>query len=84
MSQTVLCFKCYTETFYITAKNKINILWQFLVKNLKVYFSFSSSILKNIVAPPSWARFPVKLICCLAFGSASHAYCLLKSIAIIL
>ena len=42
-------------------------------------FSFPSSIIKNIAA---WfSRFPVKLICSIAFGSASSACCLLKSIA---
>ena len=46
--------------------------------------SFASSIMKNIVAPAAQSRFPVKLICCIAFGSASSACCLLKSIAIIL
>ena len=35
--------------------------------------------MKNIVA--SFSRFPVKLICCIAFGWAS-SFCLLKSIAI--
>ena len=44
--------------------------------------SFASSIMKNIVAPLSQPRFPVKLICCIAFGSASNACCLLKSIAV--
>ena len=46
--------------------------------------SFASSIIKDIVVFPAQSRFPVKLICCIAFGSASSAYCLLKSIAIIL
>ena len=42
--------------------------------------SFASSIMKNIAAPAVQSRFPVKLICCIAFGSASSACCLLKSI----
>ena len=46
--------------------------------------SFASPIMKNIVAFSSRSRFPVKLICCIAFGSTSSAYYLLKSIAIIL
>ena len=46
--------------------------------------SFASSIMKNIVALSSRSRFPVKLICFLALGSASNAYCLLNSAAIIL
>ena len=43
-----------------------------------------SSIIKDIVvyAIGSSARFPVKLICCIAFGSASSACCLLKYITI--
>ena len=42
-------------------------------------FSFASSIMKNIVllAFPAWARFLVKLICCIALGSAPIACCLL-------
>ena len=42
--------------------------------------SFSSSIMKNIDVP--FFIFPVKLIYCIAFGSASRCCCLLKSIAI--
>ena len=38
--------------------------------------------MKNIVVFPSGTRFPVKLIGCIAFGSASNACFLLKSIAI--
>ena len=49
----------------------------------KIVF-FASSIMKNIVAFSSRSRFPVKLNCCIAFGSTSSAYYLLKSIAIIL
>ena len=40
--------------------------------------------MKKIVAPPDKFRFPVKLICCIAFNSASSACYLLKSVAIIL
>ena len=45
---------------------------------------FASSILKYIVvsAFSSPARFPVKLICCISFGSTSVACYLHKSIAI--
>ena len=43
--------------------------------------SFASSIMKTTSAR---SRFPVKLICFIAFGSASSAYCLLKSVAVIL
>ena len=38
--------------------------------------------MKNIVTPSALSRFPVKLICCIAFGSVSNFCCLLKSIAI--
>ena len=40
--------------------------------------SFASLIMKNIVVFPSQSRFPVKLICCIAFQSVSRACCLLK------
>ena len=46
--------------------------------------SFTSAIMKSIVAPSTRSRFPVKLICCIASGSASSASYLLKSVAIIL
>ena len=46
--------------------------------------SFASSIMKNITLLLLPLRFPVKLICCIVFGSASSGYCLLKSIAFIL
>ena len=44
--------------------------------------SFVFSMIKNIVAPSSRIRFPVKLIYCIAFGSVSSACRLLKSTAI--
>ena len=44
---------------------------------------FGSSIMKYNVVSPAGSRFPVKLICCNAFGSASVACCLLKSIIIL-
>ena len=37
--------------------------------------------MKNIVLP-SRPRFPVKLSCCIVFGSASSFCCLLKSAAV--
>ena len=46
--------------------------------------SFNSSVMKNIDLLFSLSRFPIKLICCIAFGSVSSACCFLKSIAIIL
>ena len=45
---------------------------------------FASSVMKNIVAPSVRFRFSVKLVYYIAFGSASSACCLLKSIAMIL
>ena len=45
--------------------------------------SFASSITKNIVGSFRLTRFPVNLICCIAFGSASSSCYILKSIAII-
>ena len=79
-SRFVLSLKCYTESFYIKEKNKIRIFLKFLVKNLKV--SFASSLMKNIVVfvSPSLSKFSVKQICCITFGSASNACCLLISI----
>ena len=44
--------------------------------------SFASSIMTNIVTPSSRSRFPVKLICRVAFESSWGACCLLESIAI--
>ena len=46
--------------------------------------SFASSIMKNIVLLPAQSRFQVKLICSIAFGSASSTCYLLKCIAIAL
>ena len=52
-------------------------------EKLKMAF-FTSSIIKNndLSLPPS--KFPVKLICCIAFQLASSACFLRKSIAVIL
>ena len=59
---------------------------QYFHSSLRKMVFFASSVMKNIVvfAIGYRARFPIKLICCIAFGSASSACCLLKSIAIIL
>ena len=46
--------------------------------------SFTSSIMRNIVASSAQSRFPVNLIYWIAFGSASNACYLLKIISIIL
>ena len=39
---------------------------------------FAPSIMKSIVVFVSYPRFPVKLVYCIAFGSASSAHYLLK------
>ena len=44
--------------------------------------SLASLIMKDIIVFPARSRFPVKLICCIPFGSASSACCFLRSIAI--
>ena len=46
--------------------------------------SFGPSVRKSIAVFPPRSRFPVTLICCVAFVSASRACSLVKSIAIIL
>ena len=45
--------------------------------------SFTSSIMKNNNLLPLPRRLPVKLICCIAFGSASSACRLPKYVAIV-
>ena len=44
--------------------------------------SFASSIMKNIAIFPARSRFPIKLICCIVFGSESRVSRLLKFIVI--
>ena len=44
--------------------------------------SLASLIMKNIIVFPIQSKFPIKLICCVALGSATSVFCLLKSIAI--
>ena len=90
MNQTILRLQCYIESFHIAIileQNKIlkHIHNTFTVpcEKSKILFFFSS-IMKNTVAPAAQSKFPVKLICCIAFESASSASCLVKSIAIIL
>ena len=48
------------------------------------FVSFTSSVMKNINLLLLSLRFPGKLICYIAFGSASSACCLFKSIAMFL
>ena len=61
----MLRLNCYIKSFYtdiILNQNKITILSQLLV---------DSSVMKNIVVLLGSSRFPVKLICCIAFQSES-------------
>ena len=44
--------------------------------------SFAFSVMKNIVASEAVLSFPVKLNCCIAFGSAFSFCCLLKSVPV--
>ena len=71
----VISYWCYIKVKWIY--NTLTVLWE---KSQIV--SFISSVLKNIFVFPSRSRFLVKLISCIAFGWASSACCLLKSIAI--
>ena len=71
----VILYWCYIKVKWIY--NTSTVLWE---KSQIV--SFISSVLKNIFVFPSRSRFLVKLISCIAFGWASSACCLLKSIAI--
>ena len=45
--------------------------------------SFASLIMKYILSLSSLVRLPVKLVCCIALGSASSFCCLLKSLQLI-
>ena len=90
MNSIILRLKCYIELFYIDIILEQNKIGEHVYNTLTVpckkskMVSLTSSIMKNIVAPACQSRLPVKLICCIAFRSASIACCLLKSIAIIL
>ena len=57
--------------------NTLTVLYE---KFKMVWFAFL--MMKNFAVPAAWSRFPVKLIYCIAFRSASSVCCLLKSIAI--
>ena len=78
------------ESFYIDIISKQNKIVKHVhntstvpSEKYKTVF-FASSIIKNIAvfAIGFQARFPVKLICYIAFGSTSSVCCFLKSIAI--
>ena len=79
----MLHLKCYIESFYININwNKIKLQYFTVACEKSKAVCFATSIVKNIAAPTARAKFPAKLICCITFGSASSACCLLKSIAI--
>ena len=65
--------------YAILKQNKIKIFLQLFMKKSKT-ISFASSIMRKICVFPSRSRFSVKLICCIAFGSASTFCGLLKLI----
>ena len=67
-------------SFYIKTKYNHDTLPVPFEKSKTVSFTFW--ILKNIDEPSRQSRFPVKLICRIAFGPASNFYWWLKSIAI--
>ena len=67
-------FKVLFEPFYTNI----------VLKQNKVTIPFASSIMKNIVICLPRPRLPVKLIYCIAFGSVSSSYYLIKPIYIIL
>ena len=90
---------CELENFTLKKLYGVNLYWHFIKSNqvvehihnylivsckkLKI-ISFASSKMKNIGVFPTCFKFPVKLICCRAFGSPSSACYLLQTIAIIL
>ena len=87
--------KFYIELLYVDIISEQNKIVEHAVANLyedihntfivsskkSKTVSFASLIIKYIAICPSLFRFAVKLICCIAPGTASSACCLLKSIA---
>ena len=74
---------CYIKSFYIDIILKQKQILTAPCEKYKIV-CFTSSMMKNIFVFPSQSRLVVELICCIAFGSASSACCLLKFVAIIL
>ena len=71
----------------LLAKMKILVIleensWKMEIK-LFPLCAISLELVSDILRVIVYSRYPVKLICCNAFVSASSACCLLKSIAII-
>ena len=83
-----LYLKCYIVSFYIDItlkQNKIATSSQFVLKNLEWFLSLSIQKWKTPFCLHLHLGLDFsKIISCIAFGSASNACCLLKSIAIIL
>ena len=75
MNSTIFRFKCYIDSFYIDITLEQNKIMEYIHNTFTVpceksqMVSFASIIMKNIVAPAARSGFPVKLICCIAFGS---------------
>ena len=59
--------------YYIKAK-LIHNTFTFPCQKFKTDY-FDSSIMENVIVFPAQSRFPVKLICCIGFGSTSSACC---------
>ena len=89
-SSTILHLKWCNESFYTYILSKQNKIVEHIPNSFTVpcekskIVSLPFSIMKNEVVCPGLSRFPVKLICCIAFGSASNSCSYLKSIGIIL
>ena len=77
--QFYLCLKCYIESFYFDIILEQNKIVEYIHNTFTVSWekpkivSFTSSIMKNVNLLLLPLRFPVKLISCIAFGSASSA-----------
>ena len=77
VNQITLPLTCYIEAFYINIKLEFNLN---LTLPFEKIFRFFNN--EKYCRTSALFRFPVKLICFIAFGSASSFCCLLKSIAI--
>ena len=57
-------------------------MWNTFTIPLQFLVSFAFSMMENGAVFPGWFRFLIKLMCCIALGSASNPFYLLKCIAI--
>ena len=76
MNQTYLYLNSYVESFYFditSQQHKFTILSQLVLCEKSKIVSFASSIMSRFFLFPSRSRFPVKLMCYIAFGPASRA-----------